>query len=164
MSGKQEFTSKRLIRLPVNDVADCVLILKETQTIHIFGNVALRKLAGSLSIHGHNLDDGNWYSVCSCGPHLITLECSSSWQHISLSNVLEEIDNEKNKLAITKFTKKTKDIGCILLLKSLRLTTKLQREDLFHLSAILDISSFDKRQKVLHEKTSDLHFTVVRKI
>lgn len=117
------------------------------QTVHIFGCASVRKLAGFLSIHGHDLADREWQSVCSSGPQLVTLEChcvSCGWQSICLSTLLDKINSDENKLVIKEYmrTKRVKDIGCVLMLKSSGLTQKLQCQDSFELSTVLVSASY----------------------
>ncbi|XP_028415801.1 polynucleotide 5'-hydroxyl-kinase NOL9-like isoform X2 [Dendronephthya gigantea] len=161
-----EPSSNSLLRLPSNDIADCVLLLgKCKQTVYILGRVDLRKVSGVLSIHGHDLKDSEWHSACSSGGKLITLECNAR-RHVEYSSeLISEIVDVKTRKAIKVKLKLAKnDIGCIVFLKANMLPFKLGWENLFQFGSISDNEDLTSDQEEIQSKTADLSFTLFFKL
>ena len=96
----------------------------------------MRKAAGTLSIHGHNLVDERWYPACSSGANLVTLECSSRRRVKCTSELLSQIVDDETRKAVQVKFRKNSDVGCIVFLKGNWLVSRMQCEDAFDISSI----------------------------
>ena len=114
--------------------------------VYIRGSVSLRKVAGTLSIHGHNITDDKWYPACSGGATLVTLECNPRRPIKYNSKILNDIIDDKTKKTIKNKWKKSKDIGCIVFLKENRLLSGLQSTDL------LDACSVNVSKRIIYRQ------------
>ena len=95
----------------------------------------MRKVAGALSIHGHDLADDQWHPACSIGPNLVTIECSSSRCVKYSKELLSDIGDNETKKAV-QFKLKNNNVGCVVYLKANQLPSRLQCQDLFDISSI----------------------------
>ena len=160
MSLGEPSSSNSVLRLPSNDVADCVLLLKKPkQVVYILGSVFLRKVAGALSIHGHDLADDEWHPACSISPNLVTVECSSSRRVKYSSELLSDIVDNETKRAAQFELKNNKNVGCVVYLKANQLRLRFQCQDLFDISSIYT-EGVGLNQPEIQSKTADLGFTL----
>ena len=96
----------------------------------------MQKVAGALSIHGHDVPDDQWHPACSIGSNLIALECTSNRRVKYSSELLSSVVDNRTRKAIQVKLRKNNDVGCIIYLKANRFPSRLQCQELFDISSI----------------------------
>ncbi|XP_046850669.1 polynucleotide 5'-hydroxyl-kinase NOL9-like isoform X2 [Xenia sp. Carnegie-2017] len=158
-------SAKSIFRLPTNDIADCVLLIRRSCPVfYIHGCVDMKIAAGSISIHGHRICDEKWHRVCSSGLNLVTVECTLSRPLKRWNKLLSEILDNDVKTKLKTVFKDKNDVVCVVFFKANWLTSKLPFGDFFDVISVLDSVEFESDQKELHDVTCDLGFTLFHEL